>query len=72
MQAIGGTSQEGSEVYSVEDKTNLQSKTGNKLDNRKGGQDHKTKHRKHRGKPRKPAMAGPDHDKRPKDPRLHH
>ena len=50
----------GSKARPDEDKTDLQSKTRNKLDNGQGSQGHKTKHRKQRIKPRMP--AGPDHD----------
>ena len=43
MQTIRGTSQEGSKAETDEDKTDLQNKTGNRIDTRQGRQDQKTK-----------------------------
>ena len=43
MQTIRGMNQEGSEAETDQDKTDLQKKTGNKLDHTQEGQGHKTK-----------------------------
>ena len=58
MQTIREMNREGKEARPDEDKTDLQSKTGNRFDTRQGGQDHKTKH----WKTLKSDRAGPDHD----------
>ena len=61
MQTIRETSQEGSKAETDEDKTDLQNKTGNRIDTRQGRQDQKTK-------PEnliRPFMASPDRDSTP-------